>query len=220
MIPSPLAYGPAGTFDPRRFNSHFQRRSARRSQPSEAFLSQLVWPDLLNEDFELFTQSLQSIYGQMCFKLPVNLGQKGSSSDDEVTVTAPTDDWPHAWPLIALAGDGDDQLLSKTNPAILFGEWGNDSLTAGEVSYTFLDGGEGNDKLETSSIFTWARGGSGVDDLILPVGDWRLLGQNFYGEAYWYELGRLEEGIGEDTSPDRNRSSTHTELKIELSSTD
>ena len=222
VIPSPLAYGPAGTGSiPGGSTLIFNVDLRADLSLPEAFLSQLVWPDLFNEDFELFTQSLQSIYGQDVLQIASQFGtNKGSSSDDEVTVTAPTDDWPHAWPLIALAGDGDDQLLSKTNPAILFGEWGNDSLTAGEVSYTFLDGGEGNDKLETSSIFTWARGGSGVDDLILPVGDWRLLGQNFYGEAYWYELGRLEEGIGEDTSPELKQIVyAHGIETIELSST-
>ena len=193
VIPSPLAYGPVGTETiPGGATLVFIVDLRADLTLPEAFLSQLVWPDLFNADY---TQDLLQISNQYG-------ASHGTPSDDEVRVTALIDDWPYAWPLIALAGDGDDQLLSTTNPAILFGEWGNDSLTAGEGSYAFLDGGEGNDRLETNAFFTWARGGSGADALTLPAGDWRLLGQNLYGESYWYEFGRLEQSISEDDSPE------------------
>ena len=205
VIPSELAYGPTGTGSiPGGATLLFNVDLRADLSLPEAFLSQLVWPNLFNADYAAFTDGMLSTYGQDLLQLAHQYGaSNGTSSGDDITVIAPTEDWPDSWPVTAMTGEGDDQLSTTQNSAILFGEWGNDSLSAKEGFYAFLDGGEGDDHFETTTVFTWARGGPGAGDtLTLPVGDWELLQQSTYGEANWYELGRFTASNTEGAAPD------------------
>lgn len=157
----------------------------------EAFLRDVVWPDLFNADYSQLNAELLSSYQADLLQLAAQLGPAdGTSADDSIAVVAPVD-YPQ-YPLLALGADGADQLSSDDHAAILFGEWGDDALglTSSSIPYGFLDGGDGNDLLWSSALFSWFRGGSGLDRAVVPPGDWRLLQTGNFENIPWFYLAR------------------------------
>ena len=192
LIPPSLAYGERDTASiPANSTLLFDVDLRVDLRLPEVFLRDVVWPDLFNADYAQLNAELLSSYQADLLQLAARLGpEDGTPADDSIAVVAPVD-YPQ-YPLLALGADGADQLSSDDHAAILFGEWGDDelSLTSPSIPYGFLDGGEGDDRLESSAVISWLRGGPGFDRAVVNPGDWRLLQTSSFDANPYYLVGR------------------------------